>query len=129
VFGFHEREDALALLAPPFPPVQLISKSLGIGIGTRVELRIVLFRWIALHTAYDKNRLFVDEQIEGPFDQWVHRHEFEDLGGRTRLTERIEYCLPGGNTLNILLGWAVKLGLNRMFAHRHAVTRRICETS
>ncbi len=129
VFRFHEREDAFQLLTPAFPPVKLVSKTPGIGVGTRVELRIGLFRWVALHTAYEKNRLFVDEQIEGPFAQWVHRHEIEDLGDCTRLTDRIEYRLPGGPVLNALLGWAVKLGLRHMFTHRHAATKRLCETA
>lgn len=127
VFGFHEREDALPLLTPAFPPVRLISKTAGIGVGTRVELRVVLFRWVAVHTAYERNRLFVDEQAEGPFAQWVHRHEFEDLGDRTRLTDRVEYELPGGTIVNGLFGWAVRPGLKNMFAHRHRATKRICE--
>ena len=129
VFAFHERADALPLLTPRFPPVRLISKTPGIGVGTRVELRVVVFRWVALHTAYSRNRLFVDEQVEGPFAQWVHRHEFEDLDGRTRLTDRVEYSLPGGRIVNRLLGWVAKPGLHRMFAHRHAVTKRMCEAS
>lgn len=127
VFGFHERDDALPLLTPAFPPVRLISKTPGIAAGTRVVLRVGPVRWVALHTAYEKNRLFIDTQVEGPFAHWVHRHEFEDLGERTRLTDTVEFRLPGGRFLNALLGWAAQLGLKRMFTHRHAVTKRICE--
>jgi ligand-binding SRPBCC domain-containing protein len=127
VFGFHEREDALALLTPAFPPVRIISRTDGIRVGARVELRVGFFRWVALHTAYEKNRLFVDEQIKGPFAKWVHRHEFEDVGGKTRLTDRVEYRLPGGAIVNTLFGWMVKPGLARMFQHRHHVTKQICE--
>jgi ligand-binding SRPBCC domain-containing protein len=94
-----------------------------------VELRILFLPWVAMHTAYERDRLFVDQQVEGPFSRWVHRHEFEDLGSHTRLTDRIEYCLPGGALVNALLAWAVKPGLGRMFAHRHAVTKRLCETT
>ena len=36
-----EREDALALLTPPFPPVRLVRRTGGIRKGARVELR----RW------------------------------------------------------------------------------------
>ncbi len=125
VFAFHEREDALELLTPAFPPVRVISKTGGIKKGARVELRVMGMRWLALHTAYEKNRLFVDEQIEGPFARWVHRHEFEDVGGRTRLTDRLEYELPGGALVNSLFGWAVKPGLAQMFRHRHKVTARL----
>jgi len=123
VFGFHEREDALRLLSPPFPPVRVIRKTYGIEPGSRVELRIGPFRWTALHTVYVKNRLFADEQIEGPFAKWVHRHEFEPVDDATRLTDRIEYRLPGGVWVNRLFGWAVQLGLHQMFRHRHQMTK------
>jgi ligand-binding SRPBCC domain-containing protein len=69
----------------------------------------------------------VDEQVSGPFAKWVHRHEFESFGGRTRLTDRIEYELPGGALVNRLMNWAVTPGLVRMFAYRHKVTKEICE--
>jgi ligand-binding SRPBCC domain-containing protein len=127
VFRFHEREDALALLSPPFPPVRLTSRTGGIEAGARVELRVGILRWVALHTAYERDRLFVDEQIQGPFAKWIHRHEFEDIGVKTRLTDRIEYELPGGLLVNMLFGWTVSLGLRNMFAHRHRVTKEVCE--
>ena len=126
VFAFHERDDALQLLTPAFPPVRVISRSGGIQRGARVELRVMIFRWMALHTAYQKNVLFVDEQIEGPFAKWIHRHEFEAVGNATRLTERVYYELPGGRLVNFLAGWAVVPGLRSMFAHRHRITAQYC---
>jgi hypothetical protein len=95
--------------------------------GARVELRVGIFRWVALHTAYERDRLFVDEQLQGPFAKWIHRHEFKELGVKTRLTDRIEYALPGGSFVNMLFGWVVNLGLVNMLAHRHRVTREVCE--
>jgi ligand-binding SRPBCC domain-containing protein len=127
VFGFHERDDALALLSPAFPPVRLISRTGGIEVGAKVVLQVGIFRWVALHTAFVRDALFVDRQIAGPFAEWVHRHEFENFGARTRLTDRIEYALPGGALVNGLLNWAVIPGLERMFAHRHKATKEFCE--
>jgi len=92
-----------------------------------VELRVGVFRWVALHTEYAKDRLFVDEQIHGPFAKWVHRHEFEAAGAKTRLTDRIAYELPGGSIVKMLFGWTVSLGLRNMFAYRHRVTKEACE--
>ncbi|HQX83759.1 MAG TPA: hypothetical protein PKW63_18485, partial [Vicinamibacterales bacterium] len=40
VFAFHEREDALPLLSPAFPPVRVISRSGGIRTGARVVIKI-----------------------------------------------------------------------------------------
>ena len=107
VFGFHERPDALLLLTPPFPPVRLVSMTGGLEPGSRVELRVGFLPWVAMHTAYQRNRLFADEQIQGPFAKWVHRHEFESLGLKTRLTDRVEYLLPGGSFVNAAIGWVV----------------------
>lgn len=126
-FGFHEREDALQLLSPPFPPLRVIRKTGGITPGSTLELQIGPFHWTALHTVYEKNRLFADEQVQGPFAKWSHRHEFESLGPATRLTDRVEYQLPGGPWVNRLFGWAVQLGLHQMFRRRHQMTRLYCE--
>lgn len=130
VFAFHERDDALAVLSPPFPPVRVVSRRGGIATGARVDLRIGPIRWLALHTTFERNCLFVDEQIEGPFASWVHRHEFEAIDVQTtRLTDHVTFTLPGGPLVNALLGRVVALSLVPMFVHRHRVTRRMCEAS
>ncbi|MCC6988856.1 MAG: cyclase, partial [Acidobacteria bacterium] len=36
VFAFHEREDALPRLSPPFPPLKVVSRDGGIRPGARV---------------------------------------------------------------------------------------------
>src|SRR5262249_47185871 len=122
VFAFHERDDALELLLPKFPPSRVIRRAGGLQPGATVELRIGPAVWHAVHTAYQRNRLFVDEQTRGPFRQWVHRHEFEDLDSRTRLTDRVECDFSGGP----LIAWAVRFGLGWMFHKRHQVTRKFC---
>jgi ligand-binding SRPBCC domain-containing protein len=127
VFAFHERDDALELLTPKFPPVRVVAKTGGIEKGACVELKVFWFRWIAMHIEYRKNRLFVDEQISGPFAQWTHWHDFESVGTQTILTDRVEYAIPGGPLMNRLFGWTVKPGLIQMFSYRHRVTREFCE--
>ena len=127
VFAFHEREDALSLLSPPFPPIRIIRKEGGIEVGSRVELQIGPIRWVAIHSAFERNRLFEDSQARGPFALWRHRHEFAAAGSATQLTDHIEYRLPGGVWVNRLLSWVVELGLRRMFHYRHTQTRHYCE--
>jgi ligand-binding SRPBCC domain-containing protein len=106
-----------------------VSREGGIRPGARVDLRIGPIRWLALHTAYEKNRLFVDEQIEGPFASWVHRHQFEAVDATTtRLTDHVTFTLPGGPIVNALLGRLVALSLVPMFRYRHRATKAACET-
>jgi len=127
VFAFHERADALELLSPAFPPLTVVSRTGGIRTGAKVVIRIGPITWVASHVDYERNVLFVDEQVSGPFARWRHRHEFADEHGACRLTDRVSFALPGGPIINTLFAWAVRIGLRQMFAHRHAVTRKHCE--
>ncbi len=131
VFAFHEREDIFALLTPPWQKVKLVSRQGGLETGARVVFQAFLgpipITWVAVHTAFEKNRLFVDEQESGPFAYWKHRHEFLPQGSASVLADRIEFHLKGGPVADLLLGWAAKLQLYFMFRHRHSVTKRLCE--
>ncbi|MEY3334379.1 MAG: hypothetical protein RLZZ176_2682, partial [Cyanobacteriota bacterium] len=78
-------------------------------------------------TDYEKYRLFTDEQISGPFESWIHRHEFTEEAGKTRLTDNISYAIPGGNTVEFVSGWLIQTQLEAMFRYRHYVTGRECQ--
>jgi ligand-binding SRPBCC domain-containing protein len=131
VFAFHEKPEAFETLLPPRRAIEILRREGGLADHGEIEFRIRVFlfwvRWLARHTAYEKNRFFVDEQVKGPFRRWVHRHEFQAEGGGTRLADSVDYNLPGGAAVEIAAGWAVRLGLKRMFAFRHRVTKRIAE--
>jgi ligand-binding SRPBCC domain-containing protein len=128
VFAFHERADALEKLTPEFPPARVVERQGGLETGARVVLELSLGpvrqRWVALHTGYEKNRYFVDEQVSGPFRRWVHRHEFQGENGRTRLRDEVEFNLKGGAVMDWLGGWIAKLMLRKTFRYRHEVTKR-----
>jgi ligand-binding SRPBCC domain-containing protein len=131
VFAFHERDDIFALLTPPWQNVELLSREGGLEAGAKVVFRAKLgpipIIWVAQHTEFERNRLFVDIQVSGPFAHWKHRHEFSPSGSGCLLADRIEFGLKGGPIADALLGWGAKLQLWAMFRHRHAVTKRLCE--
>lgn len=129
VFAFHERPDALEMLTPPFAPVRVIRKEGGLAPGAVVELEVPLGpfrrRWVARHTEYQKNRLFADVQEQGPFRRWMHHHRFEALSAsETRLTDEIDFSLPGGALIDFFGAWVARWQLRRMFRFRHEATRR-----
>lgn len=131
VWNFYERLDILQLLTPPWQPVKIIRREGGLDVGAVSEFRILLgpipVQWVATHTECDRPHLFVDEQTEGPMASWTHRHEFAEENGMTRLTDAIDFAIPGGPIVDLLLGWWVKLRLEDMFRYRHKVTKRECE--
>lgn len=126
VFAFHERPDALQKLIPPGQPVTVVSHTGGIEKGARVVLRLGFgpfsIDWIALHTAYEKNRFFEDTQVSGPFRSWKHQHRFASEGEGARLTDHVDFELYGGHATEVLFGGLVKAQLDKMFAYRHSVT-------
>ncbi len=89
-------------------------------------LGIIPVKWLAKHVECQPNRLFIDEQIEGPMVSWIHRHQFEAKNDKTKLTDAIDYELPGGWLVELLLGWWVELRLRDMFRYRHEVIQRFC---
>ena len=133
VWQFHERQDILQLLTPPWQPVTIVRREGGLAVGAISEFRISLagipVRWIAKHTQCETNRLFVDEQTDGPMESWIHRHEFTPENGQTRLTDAIAYELPGGDFAEFILGWWVEARLKDMFRYRHRVTKTQCESN
>jgi len=132
VWKFHERPDILQVLNPPWQPIQVVRREGVLNVGAITEFRLFLgplpLTWLARHTECEKNRLFTDEQISGPFEFWVHRHEFEPEDGKTRLTDAISFSMPGGGTVEFVSGWLVQVQLEAMFRYRHYVTKRECES-
>ncbi|MBW4556886.1 MAG: cyclase [Trichormus sp. ATA11-4-KO1] len=132
VWKFHERPDILQLLNPPWQPVQVVRREGGLEVGAITEFRLFLgplpLTWLARHTECEQNCLFIDEQISGPFESWVHRHEFAPENGKTRLTDAVAFSMPGGDTIEFISGWLIKVQLEAMFRYRHHVTKRECES-
>lgn len=132
VFAFHESPDAFARLTPSWADVRIIQPVPGIYAGAEGIFSVPLLgpirrRWHAVHTVYEKNRLFVDEQKSGPFAYWRHEHRFFPDGEGSRLEDAIEFRLPGGPLLNWLAAPFVRWQLRQLFNYRHVVTKRICE--
>ena len=126
VFAFHERPEALALLVPPWEKVVVVQPPSSLAPGTRVLLKMKLgplsVTWEAEHTLYEKNVLFQDRMVRGPFAKWVHTHRFLPSAGGTLLRDEVELALPFGPLG--LLGWPLaRRRLEKMFAYRHAKTR------
>jgi ligand-binding SRPBCC domain-containing protein len=75
------------------------------------------------------NRAVVDVGLSTkPFTAWRHEHRFEALGrGRTRLTDRITYRLPGGPMAKMVNKMVVGKRLAKSLAARQANTKTYLE--
>ncbi len=131
LWAFHERPDAFSLLLPPWEHADIIQPPTSLVVGTRVIMRQHVgplpFTITAEHVEYEHGRMFADCMSGGPFKHWLHRHIIEPTPTGSRLTDDIEYTLVGGRLAQALVGGMVERRLSRMFAYRHAVTRRLCQ--
>ncbi len=106
VFAWHTRPGGFVRLTPPGMATLLEGPSDGINPGSELLLRIshpmlagpvsrVGAQWRVRHVEFEEGRLFVDEQVSGPFRSWRHEHHFEDApGGGTTITDRVQWELP-----------------------------------
>lgn len=133
VFAFHESPDAFERLIPPWEKVKVVEPPKSLRPGSRVVLKTWVgpfpVFWIAEHTEFESGRMFADRQVRGPFTHWYHRHFFLDDGqGGTVLRDEVDYLPPLGKLGDFLAGWFIESKLQRMFDHRHHVTKRILES-
>jgi uncharacterized protein (TIGR01777 family) len=132
VFAWHERPGALERLTPPWEHAEIVERTGGLEDGARVVIRIgspVSVRWVARHRDYERNRQFVDEQVEGPFARWVHHHGFEPDGpDACVLTDRIEYTPPLGVVGGLCAPHLIRPRLEHLLGYRHEVLRRDLES-
>lgn len=128
VFRWHVEPGALERLTPPWENARVIAYTGSADqIGSRVTLSVKVgpFRrkWIAVHTACEPGRMFRDEQVSGPFSQWVHTHRFiPDGANASWLEDRIEYKLPFGWLGHIIAGAYIRRKLELLFEYRHRIT-------
>jgi hypothetical protein len=88
-----------------------------------VPIGPVRVKWVLVHRGVVPGREFGDEQVEGPFAQWRHHHQFEALGpGRSSMRDRVEYVPPFGEAGAMLGGGYLGRELERTFRYRHDVT-------
>ncbi len=109
VFAWHTRPGGFVRLTPPGMATVVEGPTDLINPGSEIVLKIshpllglvprpvarVGATWKVRHVELDDGRLFVDEQVSGPFRRWRHEHHFADgPGGGTTITDRVHWELP-----------------------------------
>ena len=63
-------------------------------IDYRLRVRGVPLRWRTRINVWQPPHRFVDEQIHGPYRQWIHEHTFEARDGGTLARDVVHYAVP-----------------------------------
>lgn len=76
--------------------------------------------WKTLISEVKDKEYFVDEQLEGPYKFWRHKHIFNELGINTvKMNDELEYALPLGPLGTIAHTLYVKNRLKEIFDYRY----------
>ena len=136
LFAWHLRDGAFEDLVPEWDGTRIVERS---GRLEDNSLRVVLSvpvlgpvrqRWTIRHEGFEAGRRFCDVMERGPFPRWHHEHLVEPVDAESsRLVDTITYELPLGALGRLVGGPIVRRRLERMFDHRHDVTRRAFEAS
>jgi len=122
VFDFLSRPANLPRVSAPPPDIELVDAPERLAAGARFVVRVRQFGLsrlvVSRVTWFVDGRGFTDEQVEGPFQHWVHTHLLDATPEGTAMTDRIDFAPPSG-LLGIFLTEARMLRLlRRQFAAR-----------
>ena len=127
VFEFFSNAANLEAITPPELRFRILTPSpIAMREGTRIdyELRLmgVRFKWQTLITVWDPPHRFVDEQLSGPYRQWIHTHTFASDGAGTLIEDEVRWRLPMfpfGQVAHPLVSRQIR----RIFEHREKTIR------
>jgi ligand-binding SRPBCC domain-containing protein len=126
LFPFFADAANLDAITPPWlnfrivtpPPIEMREGAL---IDYRLRVHGIPLRWRTRINVWQPPHRFVDEQLRGPYRQWIHEHAFEASDGGTLARDVVGYAVP----LEFLLHrWFVRPDIEKIFRFRSEALRK-----
>jgi ligand-binding SRPBCC domain-containing protein len=101
VFGFFSDPRNLTTITPEWLQFKILTPApVEMAEGTLIDYSLRLHgipvTWQSKITYWEPPFCFIDEQVRGPYQKWVHTHTFtRDVGG-TRVSDDVRYAVFGG---------------------------------
>jgi ligand-binding SRPBCC domain-containing protein len=93
----------LLTITPPFLNLKVTNEVFGdeVYAGQIISYKVkplagIAVSWTTEITHIVKEKMFVDQQIKGPYKLWHHQHHFKSMEGGTEMKDIVHYRLPFG---------------------------------
>jgi ligand-binding SRPBCC domain-containing protein len=126
LFPFFADAANLEAITPPWmhfyivtpPPIEMRKGAL---IDYKLRVRGIPLRWRTRINVWQPAHCFVDEQIRGPYRQWIHEHRFEAHDGGTLARDVVRYAVPFDFLTH---RWLVRPDIESIFRFRAEALRK-----
>ena len=93
--------------------------------GTLIDYQIRVHgfpcKWRTRISVWEPPYRFVDEQIRGPYRQWIHEHQFEAKRGGTLVRDSVRYAVPFDFLIH---AWLVRPDIEQIFLYRSTALQK-----
>ena len=120
LFPFFADAANLDTITPPWLNFRIVTQApIALRAGTLIDYQLrvrgVPLRWRTRINVWQPPHRFVDEQIRGPYRQWIHEHTFEPRNGGTLARDHVRYSVP----MDFLIHrWLVRPDIEKIFQFR-----------
>lgn len=126
VFEFFADAGNLERITPPELNFHIITpQPIDIKQGTlidyKLKMRGIPIKWRTEISVWEPPFRFVDQQLRGPYNQWIHTHTFTELSPtQTLMEDEVRYRLPL-EPLGDIAHFMVRRELDYIFDYRQKV--------
>ena len=125
IFPFFADAGNLDAITPPWLNFRIVKPQpfemrAGALIDYKLRVRGLPLRWRTLIKEWQPPFRFVDEQLRGPYRQWLHTHTFETRDGGTLARDVVHYAVPFDFVAHPLF---VRRDIEKIFSFRQQALR------